>query len=213
MTLCVRDEDGNLIKQNFYPLTLHYKTQFDIILATEYVNNKFQYSIEEMNEQRAFNEALEYLEDDDELAFKLGPSTFLYQGKDNIKKLMLIASGRGIVPIITLLRRVLSSQQEFQIENCMLIWINEDKDDDFILDEEIEELEDEFPDQLIVRRVHDSKLTEQGRVLDRRMLDGLPMYESGRVAIVSVDEVTPIEAKFQDAFDELGYPQENVMFV
>jgi ferredoxin-NADP reductase len=146
----------------------------------------------------------------DEVAVKTGSNIFEYRGPEaSIRFLTIVASGLGIVPIIELLQRVLSGE-EYDVERCELLWINDSKED-FVFNSEIERLENLHPDKFLCARVLDQAITLEDSVLNNKVRDALPLSESGRVAIIS--STPTVSTKIQKALDALTYQSENIMII
>ncbi|CAN0371894.1 unnamed protein product, partial [Hapterophycus canaliculatus] len=75
----------------------------------------------------------------DEVAVKPGRDGFLYGGPDQpITKLVLIAAGVGVVPMIQVVNELLtSSSSKSSIASASVLWLNE-KNEDFALYPELE---------------------------------------------------------------------------
>jgi hypothetical protein len=88
-----------------------------------------------------------------------------------------------------------------------LLWINEKKTD-FILNEQLEQLETSHPEQLFVARVIDSAFGDADAVINDKLRSAIAPYESGRLALVLA---SPDAASKATSFLEgLGYTEESV---
>lgn len=146
----------------------------------------------------------------DEIAYKPGKNVLEYIGYENpIRFLTIIASGTGIVPILEFLKRILSND-EFHIERCELLWINDSKED-FIFNAEVEKLETENYDRFFCARVLDQDITAENSLLNDKVRSSLPLAEPGRVAIIAAPNI--VANKFKPALDSLIYTGENIMCI
>lgn len=88
-----------------------------------------------------------------------------------------------------------------------LLWINERKTD-FILSEELEELEAKHPEQLYVARVLDTALGDAEAQVNDKLRSALAPHEAGRVAIVLGPE--QITTKATGFLEALGYSEDSL---
>ncbi len=110
--------------------------------------------------------------------------------------------------MLQLLRRILKGDL-FQIDSCELLWINSSKED-FIYNAEVEKLESEHGGKFSVARVLDVNVESENTMLNPRLIESLPLYESGRVSLIAGDEI--LKNKFVTAFSErLGYSNDNIV--
>lgn len=145
----------------------------------------------------------------DQVAFKEGTNVFQYSvAEDEIRYLTIVASGLGIVPIWEFISRILPDPQTYGIDSCELLWINDSKED-FIFNNEIEKLEEEFSDRFFVARVLDADISYEDTILNDRVRDAIPLHEQGRVAIVAAP--SSVMGKFTHALDSLSYRGKNIL--
>lgn len=198
--MCSVDERGNPVKEEFYPTVFQMDRNHLGVVSRIFKRS---------NDDK-LSTLLPSLAYGDEIAFKPGPNVLQYKGSENpIKFLTIVASGTGIIPILDILKRVLNDD-EFEVDSCELLWINDSKED-FIFNNEIEKLENAHGDRFFCARVLDEDITTEESVLNDKVRDSLPLAEPGRVAIVAAPAT--VANKFKPALDSLIYQQQNVMSI
>lgn len=154
--------------------------------------------------------AMQYMSEGDELALKGGKRRLLYTGKDEIiSSMTLIASGLGITPTLQILSAVLPDE-DATVEDIEVLWINESSED-FILVEDVEELEAAHEEKLFVTRVLDTDANNLETQINPKLRRAIIPYETGRIAVIMAPEV--LAAKSQLLLEEMGYPADNILII
>ena len=196
------DSENNVFKEPFFPVSsLDAQGYFDIIGRRDRESN---------SSTDKFTRALDTLAVQDEIAFKIGRNKLNYIGNDDtITQISIVASSMGIVPVIQIIRGVLSDP-ESSVESVDLLWINEDKGD-FFCNREIEKLEYRYFERLVINRVLETDL--YGRDLSKvsEVMEQFSEYEPGRVAIISGPDY--LISKARSLYYEMEYPTVNIMSI
>lgn len=197
--LAWEDEDGSRLKEEHFPCSLGMQPgEFGVISR-----------IYKRSRQDRLSTLLPALSFGDPVAFKEGVNVLQYSvAEDQIRYLTIVVSGLGIIPIWEFISRVLADPQTYGIESCELLWINDSKED-FIFNNEIEKLEEEFADRFFVARVLDADISYEDTVLNDRVRDALPLHEPDRVAIVAAPP--GVMGKFTSALESLSYRGKNIL--
>lgn len=202
ITLCTVDSENRVFKEPFFPVSsLDAQGYFDIIARRDR---------ESSSSADKFTKALDTLALQDEIAFKTGRNKLNYIGNDDtITQISIVASSMGIVPVIQIIRGILSDP-ESSVESVDLLWINEDKGD-FFCNREIEKLEYRYFERLAINRVLETDL--YGRDLSKvsEVMDQFSDYEPGKVAIVSGPDF--LISKARNLYYEMEYPTVNIMSI
>ena len=155
--------------------------------------------------------ALQFMKAGDVLGVKAGKRRLDYAGPDEeIRSMTLICSDLGVAPTLQILRKILPETENSTVEDIELLWINE-REDDFILSEEIEELEANFPHRLLVTRVLDDHANDPNTLVNIGLQHSLAPYEPGRLAVVLTSDT--LAEKFGPLLCSLDYPMENILKV
>ena len=196
------DSENNVFKEPFFPVSsLDAQGYFDIIGRRDRESN---------SSTDKFTRALDTLALQDEIAFKIGRNKLNYIGNDDtITQISIVASSMGIVPVIQIIRGILSDP-ESSVEGVDLLWINEDKGD-FFCNREIEKLEYRYFERLVINRVLETDL--YGRDLSKvsEVMEQFSEYEPGRVAIISGPDY--LISKARSLYYEMEYPTVNIMSI
>ena len=193
------DSQNNVHKGPYFPTSsVDAQGYFDIIVRRE----------KDSSSTDKFSKALETLAIEDEIAFKTGKNKLNYIGNDDtITHISIVASSMGIVPVIQIVRGILSDSDS-SVESVDLLWINEDKGD-FFCNREVEKLEYRYFERLFINRVLESDL--YGRDLSKvdEVMNQFNEYEPGRVAIICGPDY--LISKARNIFYEMEYPTVNIM--
>merc|ERR1711998_707706 len=148
VVLCTVDSQNNVHKGPYFPTSsVDAQGYFDIIVRRE----------KDSSSTDKFSKALETLAIEDEIAFMTGKNKLNYIGNDDtITHISIVASSMGIVPVIQVVRGILSDSDS-SVESVDLLWINEDKGD-FFCNREVEKLEYRYFERLFINRVLESDL-------------------------------------------------------
>lgn len=187
VTLCAADRSGELVKDSY--LCLQTDTTLDVYTT----------------KQRSAVDVMKHTANPS-IGCKKGAQMLAYKGKDTIRSLQLVASGLGIVPVLSLLRTVLDNEA-MHVE-ATLLWVNDIRED-FILDEEVAALERAHP-HLEVRRLTDAGIHDSSSS-SMSVLNALPPYREGAVAVVAGSQ--GMRDKLLPSLDRLQYPEDNVIYV
>mmetsp|Transcript_11008 Transcript_11008/g.15144 ORF Transcript_11008/g.15144 Transcript_11008/m.15144 type:complete len:432 (-) Transcript_11008:28-1323(-) len=211
LQLCVVDARNRVLKEECFPVACG-PGSFEIVVRNPP-------SVAGTRSRHAkFSAALQQLLPEDELAVKAGRRRLTYRGPETaIENIAMVVSGLGIAPALQLLRQLLppaegepALQEESQpaADTAFeLLWINEKKTD-FILNEQLEQLEARHPEQLYVARVIDSAFGDAEAAINDKLRSAIAPYEAGRLALVLA---SPDAAGKASSFLEgLGYAEESV---
>ena len=196
------DSENNVFKEPFFPVSsLDAQGYFDIIGRRDRESN---------SSTDKFTRALDTLAVQDEIAFKIGRNKLNYIGNDDtITQISIVASSMGIVPVIQIIRGVLSDP-ESSVESVDLLWINEDKGD-FFCNREIEKLEYRYFERLVINRVLETDLYGRDSSKVSEVMEQFSEYEPGRVAIISGPDY--LISKARSLYYEMEYPTVNIMSI
>lgn len=155
------------------------------------------------------------LEPDDEVAYKKGKVQLKYVNEEDddddtsvpvvvvpIDSVSVVTSGVGIAPTLSVLSRILSDA-ESAVETIEVLWINEKKED-FVLNDLMEDLEDRYPDKLIVARVVDRQYLDIESAVSDKLRDALDRYRGGRMAMAITSN--EVQEKTCEMLRSLGFP-------
>ena len=196
------DSENKVFKEVFFPVSsLDAQGYFDIIARRDR---------ESGSSSDKFTNALDKLALQDEIAFKTGRNKLNYIGSDDtITQISIVASSMGIIPVIQIIRGILSDP-ESSVESVDLLWINEDKGD-FFCNREIEKLEYRYFERLMIKRVLETDL--YGRDLSKvsEITDQFSEYDYGKVAIICGPDY--LISKARSLYYEMDYPTVNIMCI
>lgn len=190
--LCAPDQSGKVLKASLFPTTVS-KGYFEIVYR---------------NDDDEFSLVLDSLIETDEIGFKAGKFQLVYRGpEDPIKSITMVTSGLGITPTVQLLKTVLSDSST-NIEDLEMLWINERKDD-FILNQEVENLELKYIDNLFVTRVVDKDIVNSETKINEKVQGAVTPFEEGRIAVFFGTK--DIEDKCLDLLERMGYARNTIV--
>ena len=194
VTLCCTDSNGRVLKENFFPFSFS-KGTFDVLGAS------------------ASNNILEQLDIDDEIAFKKSKVQLKYIVEDDgetrrgdnvspVDSVSIITSGQGVAPTLQIVNRILTDPDS-AVESIDVLWINEKKED-FVLNDAMEDLEDKFTEKLFIARVVDRQFADPDSQVNDKLREAMVPYRNGRMAMVIIPET--MQSKSCRMLESLGYP-------
>jgi len=157
-----------------------------------------------------FVRSLETLALGDELAFKGGRYRLNYLGQDDpISSMTVVTSGLGIAPSLQMLRGILTDRDS-TVDDIELLWLNESKGD-FVCEDEVESLELRHIEKVVVTRVVENDIYGRDLLKNAQIQEAVSPYEEGRVAVICAPDY--VASTLRTLFQELGYPQENILAI
>ncbi|KAJ1431623.1 hypothetical protein B484DRAFT_395405 [Ochromonadaceae sp. CCMP2298] len=201
LTLCSVDAKGRTLKEGFFPINSpSAKGYFEIICRNGGYVAGDQFAL-----------ALQFMSPGDELAVKAGRRRMRFLAPDDpITSISLVASGLGVAPALQLLYEVLPDG-ESTVQALDLLWINEAKRD-FLLNEQVEDLELAYGDLLHVTRVVDSDAHNADTVMNGELRRAVAPYSYGSIAVLLAPETLLLKLRLL-LVDQLGYPEQNIVSV
>lgn len=199
MLLCSVDPRGKTLKEGFVPISApDAKGYFEILVRNQGFISGAPFSL-----------ALQYMSIGDEIAVKAGKKLLKYRGSDDpITDITLIASESGIANSYRILNEILNDS-ESTVEKVDLLWINEKKND-FVLNDDLENLEGRFGKKLKVTRVVDTDVNNPDTLINDQLKDIIPPHKVGAIVITTASTI--IKTKTNLLLQEtLGYPPANMI--
>lgn len=194
LILCAPDQSGKVLKAAFFPTTV----------------SKGYYEIVYRNEDGDFAAVLDSLIESDEIGFKAGKFQLVYKGsEDPIKSITMVTTGLGITPAVQLLKTVLSDTST-NIEDLEMLWINERKTD-FILNQDVENLELKYTESLFVTRVVDTDIENGATKINDKVQGAVTPFEEGRIAVFF--GAKQLEGKCLSLLESMGYTRDAVVSI
>eukprot|EP01031_Cornospumella_fuschlensis_P035759 gene35759-43375_t len=200
IALCAATEAGEFVKSSYFGRKVDGRVE---IFAPRHHNPQLPRSASPLHQLQAPG---------DVLAVRGGELTLAYRGAEEVRALQLVCGGLGVVPLLSLLQRVFgpSPDPDLDVERCDVLWINDSKDD-FLLLDEVSQLEQRARSRLSCVRIMDADVLAQGQVLNPSVRDELTPYSPGSVAIVATPAASA--EKFLAALEELQYPAANIVYI
>lgn len=212
------DSSGNPKRHNYFPIACKTNAHsFDIIVKkkNDYYDYQRQAVGAPLNEaaNHGTETAIASLQIGDRIAIKLEKFCEIsniegaFSHTSGIDGIVMVASGYGIIPAYTLLKNLLSESLT-NVANVELLWLNSQKDD-FILQNEVEELERNFPSVVSVTRVIDHDLLKTDKKLSNQVAIATMPFRLGRIAFM----FTPVtlHSKITAFLTTAGYSKNSIM--
>lgn len=198
MTLCSTDSRGRVLKDNFFPFSFS-KGSFDVLGLVKDHKILFQLEGEDEVAYKKGKVQLKFVSDDEEEVVNRTTTTTTTTPVDGMS---IITSGVGVAPTLQTLHRILTDT-ESAVESIDVLWINERKED-FVLNDFMEDLEDKFGDKLFVARVVDRQFSDSNSQINDKLRDAMVPFREGRMAMVITSE--EIQTKSSLLLQSVGYP-------
>jgi NAD(P)H-flavin reductase len=152
--------------------------------------------------------ALQFAELGDDFAVKKGPRKLrLPESEEPISSLAVIASGVGILPALQLARGALADPDS-TVSSLQLLWVNDGKRD-FVLNEEVEELQRRNGGAFAVTRVIDREVGNANTLFNAELSESLRPYEAGALGLVLAEGV--VADKGRALLSNRGFPADAVV--
>jgi NAD(P)H-flavin reductase len=209
--VCTTDSDGNYIKSNYF--------------CRRASGTSGSNTLEVFSTKPLPSSALSYITTSSTsggnniAAVRAGPLLLDYVGEDTISSIILVASGLGVLPSVQLLQSIASTStsRSITVDDIEMIWINSNNNE-FILSNEVEEVENKLSEKLNVVRICDPDCTYISNTsssstsnIITALKEKLPRYKSGILVIITGPLY--LAKNYIPLFEDLQYPSENIIYV
>jgi ferredoxin-NADP reductase len=218
------DAEGKFAKESYFPITIP-TNAYSLDVVTKKLgwgsggasqnHHTSSSRTTSMNSQFPSSSGAAQLQVGDRVAIK--PSNIheissirsAFSSTNEIDSILIVASDSGIIPVYSLLKSLLSDSLT-SVKRVEVIWLNLQQQN-FILQNEIEELERDYPLILSVTRVVDGDLLESRAKLSSQIpITSMP-FRLGRMAMVFAPAL--VRAKIASLLHSAGYSNDSIVAI
>lgn len=200
VVMCAVDSRDKVLKGSFFPVSKANERGYFEVLVDRKATDA---------DVGGFGRNLDTLALGDEVAFKGGRYRLNYMGSEPIYGVSVAASHLGIAPSLQILRGILADSKS-SVEDTELLWLNE-RERDFVCEEEVEELEYKHIEKLAVSRIVEEDLYAAAFARNELIQEAVTPYDEGRLGVICApDYIVP---GLRRLFQDLGYPADNILTV